>query len=228
MSKKQTSIVVPRPPDPPTLIPVAVKFNPLAIKEAEDDAATELETLKGLTIDDDEDAAAANVELQDWTRKLKAVDAMLASVLEPLQETEERIRLLFGTARAYLGEGATTLRRLLEGYALAKRQAHRAALEAAAQAATLPTAAALTTALQAAEDAAPTKLEGTSFSATWRVLRIAEGLLPFNPESKTGADHFWAVDMKKIEAVGRKHKGDKPPVIPGVIWQEIVRSTVRT
>jgi len=50
------------------------------------------------------------------------------------------------------------------------------------------------------------------------VQHIVEGLLP---------DDYWIVDRKRIDKIGAAEHGDKPPSIPGVIWDEKLSSRIR-
>lgn len=182
------------------------------------EATVALAELPQLSIENDEDASNANDYLKIWLRQLDAVSAAKKHTLAPLKEAQKRIDELF---KPLLDKGAELtggVRRLLEGYELEKRRAQREAMNAAAEAAQSPEPEALLEALQRAEEAAPTQLEGASFIRTWVVKRIAEDLLP---------DDYWTPDRKKIEAVGKAHKGDTAPVIPGVIWQEELLSRIR-
>lgn len=181
-------------------------------------ATTEHANLAGQSIDNDNEAAEANEYLRDWLSKLDGVSAKKKETLAPLKEAEKRINDLF---KPLLDKGAaltSAIRKMLTDYELAKRDAQRKALEEAAQAASSPEPKALLEALEKVEEAAPTQLDGTSFTRKWVVKRIAEDLLP---------DEYWTPDVKKIEAIGKAHKGDTPPVVPGVIWAEELSSRVR-
>ena len=181
-------------------------------------ATTEHANLAGQSIDNDNEAAEANEYLRDWLSKLDGVSAKKKETLAPLKEAEKRINDLF---KPLLDKGAqltSGIRKMLTDYELAKRAAQRKALEEAAQAASSPEPEALLTALEKVEEAAPTQLDGTSFTRKWVIKRIAEDLLP---------DEYWTPDTKKIEAIGKAHKGDTPPTVPGVIWVEELSSRVR-
>ena len=137
--------------------------------------------------------------------------------LSPLKEAQKRIDALFkpllDIGAAYTGR----IRKLLETYELEKRQVAREAMTAAAEAAQTNEPEALLEALQAATDAAPTKLEGASFIRVWVVKRVIEELLP---------REFMTPDLKKIAAIGKAHKGDTPFAIPGVVWEEQLSSRI--
>lgn len=181
-------------------------------------ANEEHSNLTGQSIDNDQEAADANEYLRDWLQKLDGVSAKKKETLAPLKEAEKRINELF---KPLLDKGAaltSAIRKMLTDYELAKRDAQRKALAAAAEAASAEEPTQLLEKLQEAEEAAPTQLEGTSFIRKWVVKRIAEDLLP---------DEYWTPDVKKIEAIGKAHKGDTPPVVPGVIWSEELSSRVR-
>ena len=181
-------------------------------------AIGETVSMAGASIDNDDEAADANAHLREWLTQLDKVSAVKKETLAPLKETEKRINALF---KPLLDAGADLtgrLRNMLTVYELEKRKVQRVALEAAAEAASSPEPEALLEALQDVQDAAPTALEGTSFTRVWVVKRIVLDLL--GPE--------WLMpDEKKIAAYGKAHKGDDPPGIPGVVWEEQLSSRVR-
>lgn len=181
-------------------------------------ATVETLAIVGSSIDNDDEAADANAHLREWLTQLDKVADVKKSTLAPLKEAEKRINALF---KPLLDAGADLtgrLRNMLTVYELEKRKVQREALEAAAQAASSPEPEALLEALQDVQDAAPTELEGTSFVRVWVVKRIVRELL--QPE--------WLMpDEKKIAAYGKAHKGDDPPIIAGVVWEESLSSRVR-
>lgn len=195
------------------------KVDMLTITALHSQATKESALLVSASIDNDDDAADANASLKDWLSKLDKVSKMKKETLAPLKEAEKRINDLF---KPLLDAGQTLttgVRGMLERYELDKRAAQREAMAKAAEAAQSAEPEALLTALTEAEDAAPVKLEGTSFRRVWVIKRIIEGLLP---------DEYWAVDTKKIEGIGKAFaKSDTPPVIPGVVWEESLSSTMR-
>lgn len=181
-------------------------------------AMNESQAIAGSSIDNDDEAEDANAHLREWLTQLDKVSAVKKETLAPLKETEKRINALF---KPLLDAGANLtgrLRNMLTVYELEKRAVQRKVLETAAQAASSPEPEALLEALQEVQDAAPTALEGTSFTRVWVVKRIIRELL--QPE--------WLMpDEKKIAAYGKAHKGDEPPVIPGIVWEESLSSRVR-
>jgi hypothetical protein len=181
-------------------------------------ATVETLAIEGSSIDNDDEAADANAHLREWLTQLDKVSAVKKETLAPLKEAEKRINALF---KPLLDAGADLtgrLRNMLTVYELEKRKVQREALESAAQAASSPEPEALLEALQDVQDAAPTPLEGTSFTRVWVVKRIVRDLLP----------PVWLMpDEKKIAAYGKAHKGDDPPIIPGVVWEESLSSRVR-
>lgn len=208
------------------MIPVAVTFNPFALATAQSTADGELAALKGCTIDDDDDARQANEQLRQRVTELDAVEKMWKEVKDPIKEAEKRIDKLFDLPVKSARLCVHLLRTMLEGYELLKRNVQREALAEASRAALLPGPEALHTALVAAADAAPTQLEGTSFVRTWKVKRYVLGLLPFSHTDQT--KNFWVPDEKRVNAIGKAHKGDEPPPgPPGVVWEEDLSSRVR-
>jgi hypothetical protein len=212
-------------------LPVKVTFNPFALESAMRAAAKEQTALEGCTIDDDDDARAASGELRLRVTELAAVERMWAETKAPIKELEKRIDTLFKPGVEAARLVVNTLRGLLEGYEKLKREAQRKALAEAAKVATHADATKLHTALVAAADAAPTQLEGTSFVRTWIVKRYTIGCVAPDGQHRTAAtmipDVFWSIDEKALARVGREHKGDEPPVVPGVVWAEELSSRVR-
>lgn len=181
-------------------------------------ATVETIAIAGSSIDNDDEAADANAHLREWLTQLDKVADVKKSTLAPLKEAEKRINALF---KPLLDAGADLtgrLRNMLTVYALDKRKVQREALEAAAQAASSPEPEQLLRALQDVQDAAPTELEGTSFVRVWVVKRIVRELL---------TAEWLCPDEKKIAAYGKAHKGDDPPIIAGVVWEESLSSRVR-
>lgn len=200
------------------IIKADIPIDIISITTLHKQATTEHESLANQSIDNDQEASDANDYLRDWLQKLDGVTAKKKETLAPLKEAEKRINELF---KPLLDKGAALtsgIRKMLTDYELAKRAAQRKALEEAAVAASSPEPEALLEALEKVEEAAPTQLDGTSFTRKWIVKRIAEDMLP---------DEYWTPDVKKIEAVGKAHKSDSPPVIPGVIFIEELSSRVR-
>lgn len=197
---------------------VRVVFSPIKLADAHVTAKKQLRELQGQTIENDSDAQEANAYLRERARELDAVEAMLAETLAPVRETEKRIKALFQPTIAGCKEVVSALRGMLAAYEKHRREQQRKALAEAAAVAQQRDPKKLAAALDKAETLAPQKLEGTSFVRTWKVERIARDLLPFDPSNE--ARNFWEPDMKKIEAIGRAHKGDNPPAVPGVIWVE--------
>jgi phosphoglycolate phosphatase-like HAD superfamily hydrolase len=188
------------------------------ITQLSSQAQRESQALVGSSIETDDDAREASEHLREWLRKLDKVKAMKAETLAPLKEASKRIDALFKPlidAGAALTDG---VREMLETYELGKRAAQRKALAEAAAVACNPEPAPLLEALQRVEDAAPTELDGTAFVRTWEIKHICEDLL---------LDEYWIVDRARIEKTGKAAHGDKPPVIPGVIWVEKLSSRVR-
>jgi hypothetical protein len=197
---------------------VRVSFSPIALAQAQVTANTELAQLAQLSIENAQDAKEANDYLRDRQRELDAVEKMLSETLAPIREGEKRIRGLFAPTLARCKEVVAIMRNMLANWEKTQREAQRKALAEAAAVAQTRDAAALTTALVKAEAAAPQKLEGTSFIRTWKVARIVEGLL---------LREYLCPDLKKIEAIGKAHKGDEPPIVPGVVWVEDFSPRVR-
>jgi len=214
--------------------PIKVNFNATAIAKAQKTALADLKDLENASIDNDDDAREANDELRKQLAALDSVNALEQETTAPLAEGLKRVKALFKTAKDPINAVVSRLRALLEGYELEKRAAQRAAMAEAAHAAALPTPEKLTEALAKVEEAAPTTLEGTSFVRTWVVDRFALNCVLEELSGRKSRvamtmipDKFWIVDEKALAALGRAHKGDEPPIVPGVVWKEELSSRVR-
>jgi hypothetical protein len=173
-------------------------------------ASGELEAWKGFTIDTPEEYAEVDRCLTDVVRRKDAATAMRGSATGPLYKATKTIE---GWFAPYLG-ALTGLEVLLKGgmasYRLAQAEREREAREAAAAAADAGDGAALTEALTVATEAAQAPAGRASVGFEWRVHRIVPDLLP---------REWWTPDEKRIAAFAKAHKGDDPPVIPGVVFE---------
>ncbi len=209
---------------------VKAAFNPFALADAKKKATDEEKALADASIDDDDDAREANAELRLRATELAAVEQMWKETKAPIKEAEKKIDALFQPAVYAARSVVAKLRTMIEGYEKLKREAQRKALAEAAKAATAPGPEALHAALTKAADAAPTELDGTSFVRTWVVERYAADCATqdhHRTRTTMIPDQFWIIDEKALARVGREHKGDDPPIVPGVVWAEDLSSRVR-
>lgn len=204
---------------------VRVVFSPIQLAQAQVLANTQLAGLKGQSIENDSDAQEANDYLRERVRELDAVEQMLADTLSPVRETEKRIRSLFNPTIYKCKEVVTTLRSMLASWEKHRREEQRKALAEAAKIAQERNPDKLAAALERAEDLAPKKLEGTYFVRVWKVESIIREQLAFDPKDEE--KNFWTPDLKKLEAIGKAHKGDAPPIMPGVVWVEELSPRVK-
>lgn len=200
---------------------VKVTFNPLALVKQEKFASYELAQLEGSTVENDEDAAQANTYLKDRVRELKALDELLAETVEPFKEGVKRVKALFSPARESLVALVETVKGMLKDYSRTQAVEQQRLLEEARETATQASPEALADTLNAVADAAPAKLEGTSFRQIWTWRVVNSGLIP--PE-------WYCLDTKALDDKCRAHKAPEDlPVVPGVVFElgEPV-ATVRT
>lgn len=194
-------------------------------------ATYESSAVVGSSIDNDDEAADANAHLREWLTQLDKVSAVKKETLAPLKEAEKRINALFKPLLDAGTELTGRLRNMLTVYELEKRTAQRKALAVAAEAASSPEPEQLLLALQDVQDAAPTALEGTSFSSRWVVKRYAANCVASDGVHRHAMsmipDEFWMLDEKALARFGKAHKGDGPPTVAGVVWEEALSSTVR-
>lgn len=181
-------------------------------------AEAELAQWGGFTIDTAEEYAAVDAVLSEVVRRKDGATAMRKRATGPLYKATKEIESWFAP---YLG-ALTKLETLLKGgmgaYRLAQDAKAAEARKLAAEAADAGDGAALTEALTVATEAAQAPAGRASIGFEWRVHRIAEDMVP---------DEWWCIDRAKIDAHAKAHKGDDPPVIPGVIFERFARVGAR-
>jgi len=181
-------------------------------------AESDLQTWREFTIDTAEEYEAVDAVLSDVVRRKDAATAMRTSATGPLYKATKTIESWFAP---YLG-ALTGLEVLLKGgmgtYRLAQAEREREAREAAAVAADADDSEALTEALTVAAEAAQAPAGRASVGFEWRVARIVEDLLP---------REWWTPNTKRIDAHAKAHKGDDPPVIPGVVFERVAKIGAR-
>jgi chromosome segregation ATPase len=197
--------------------PPSITIDHKALQTRAAAAIAELNSLQGATIETPEDAREAAELLRTIVRDKDKITEQIEWLCLPLKEAKraienkaKEIKALFkAEAEAKAGSEAL-VKRLLGAYHTAQQAEQRRQMQAAAQAAQERKPEALTTALVAAQGAAPPRLDGVSIRPKWVVKRIAEDLLP---------DEYWTPDRAKIEAVAKAATPEDPPIIPGVIFE---------
>ncbi len=192
------------------LAPLTFDIQPAMLATETAEAIDELNSLQDATVDSDDDAAEAAALLREIVRKKDVFSALRDGLLKPVKRRVTDFAALFKPALDARTASEVKLKRLLADFTLGKQAEQRKQLAAAAEAAQARQPEAMSTALIAAHEAAPSKLEGVGVRSKWVVKRIAEDLLP---------DEYWTPDVKKIEAVAREASPDDRPVIPGVVFE---------
>lgn len=164
-------------------------------------------------IETPDEYASVDAWLSDVVRKKDAVVSMRQTATGPLKATIKVIDGWFLPVVRALERSETRLKGHMQEYQLAVREADRKARLAVA---TAPEGDELMMALATASAAPPAGRATTSFG--WAVKRVLPDLLP---------DEYWIPDEKRLAEVARAHKGDEPPVIPGVVFESIVRIGAR-
>jgi hypothetical protein len=193
------------------IAPITIAFDPTAVDRTLAEATELLNDLGEATIDNDKELAEFAEHLRGVVRQKDAAETIRAAMLKPVKETTATINALLKPAIDTWAACETRLKRLIGDYQLAKEAERRKQLAAAAEAAQARNPEALTTALVAAQDAAPTKIEGVGVRAKW-VARIASpALVPYE----------WCTpDVKRIEKLARETPPDQQPTpIPGVVYE---------
>lgn len=153
--------------------------------------------------------AVADEILTEIVTRKDALEAMQSSATVPLNAVLKTIRGWFAPGRAALERAEKHIKAVMGNYQLAKARTERLAREAAAVAAATDEGEGLIASLTLATEASQKAPGRATARFIWVVERIAADLLP--------AEYF-IPDEKRIAAEGRAHKGDEPPVIPGVVW----------
>ncbi len=190
----------------------------LAAKQASLEAEAKPENLAAIVVADDADYAAVT-EFRARVRanrdELIAIRQGAAQLLNKVATTiEEMFRPAIRAAEAIEAD----FRAKLEAYQVAKVKAEREAREAAAKAANAGDDGAMLEALTTSAALAQRTPDGGRVALRWTVKRITADLLPAE---------WWTPDVAKIEAVAKAHKGEEPPVIPGVVFEQVASVAVK-
>lgn len=171
--------------------------------------------LDGLTVTDADEAAIVAEGIKPAKARYDHLEALRVEVKRPLDAKAKEVQTAFKTALDPLAAVLDTGRKLLATYALAQDAVKRKATEDAARAAEARDLPALTLAVQAAQEAAPAKVAGTSTTFRWIVKRVAEDLLP---------DEYWTPDRARLDALAKATPGAaEPSPIPGVVFERVAQ-----
>jgi hypothetical protein len=157
-----------------------------------------------------------NEALHESASKKKDIRAKLDFVIDPLKEAIARLEGLAAPALNFHNEVERIARAKLSEHATnTARLAAEARRKAQEEAAAGRVALAVQT-LQAAP-APVAKVEGLSYRTAWEVAAVDLAKVP---------EKFLQLDMTAVRKHIQGHKGDTPPVIPGVAFQ-LVKTPIR-
>lgn len=190
----------------------------LAAKQRGLEADAQPSALAAITVEDEGDYAVVT-ELRASVRSAKdELVTLRQSAAQPWKRVATTIEAMFRPAIRAAETIEADFRGKLEAFQLAKVQREREARELATQAAQSGDSATMLAALTESAALAQATPDGGAVRLQWVVERIVQDLLP---------DEWWTPDTAKIEAVAKAHKGDEPPVIPGVVFKQAASVAVR-
>jgi hypothetical protein len=203
----------PAPGAPTTAITIAVPASVQAVAALQLEAETERDFALSCTIDTPEDYAIVCHLLTEICKREDAAIAMRKSATGPMYQSVRTIESWFKDLLGACAAARAHLKKEVARYEIARKNSELEARRLAAKAAETGDAGTLITALTTAADAAERVPGGTARIAFGYVVkRIAADMLP---------DEWWCPDVARIEAVAKAHKGDEPPVIPGVVFERV-------
>lgn len=193
-------------------------------------AAQHTAELAGASIDSEDDAADANAMLREMLQMRDALEAARKASVAPINAEHDKVQGRYKPVIAAFDSPIASLKKMLGDYALEQQREQRRLLAEVATVALEPTPGALTEALAAVDDAAPTKLEGTNVRSVWKPRRYAMGCITADMHRTATTmipDEFWVLDEKKIAAFARRVAAADTPVIPGVVFEREAVVTVQ-
>jgi len=162
-----------------------------------------------VTIEDANDYTLADTLLTDVAQRKAEVLAMRKSATGPMYTAAKTVEAWFRPLLTALEASEAALKRVMGAYRIALEKREREARELAAKAAEASDAEALVTALTVASEAATKPAGRATARYVWTVESVDASALP----------REWMVpNMGGLEAAARAHKGDEPPVVPGVVF----------
>lgn len=185
-------------------------------------AAQHATELAGASIDNEDDAADANAMLRSLLQMRDALEEARKAAVAPINIEHGKVQGRYKPILLAFDGPIAALKKMLGTYAFEQQQEQRRLLAEVATVALEPTPDALTEALAAVDDAAPTKLQGTSVQAVWKPKRYAQGCTTSDLHRTATTmipDEFWVLDEKKIAAFARRVAAADTPVIPGVVFE---------
>lgn len=190
----------------------------LAAEQAEAEADAQPANLAAIVVADEADYTLVTELRTEVRAKKDAAIKLRQTAAQPWKKVATTIEDMFRPLVQAYEKIENDFRGKLEAYQVAKVKAEREARLAATEAATAGDDAALVTALSASTVLARPIADGGRVSLKWTVKRVVADLLP---------DEYWTPDMAKIEAIAKAHRGDEPPVIPGVVFEQTASVAVK-
>jgi hypothetical protein len=178
-------------------------------------AAAELTAiLPDVQVTDDDTYATADELLTQAVQLLDAAKVCRGSVTGPVYAEIKKVEARFRPGIVVPLEGfIISVKKQLGAYRTALANAADEARHAAAEAAQAGDADALVQSLNDADTLAQRPADtGARVKFHWKVSRIVPDLLP---------DDWWCPDEARIQDVALSHKGEEPPIIPGVIFERV-------
>jgi hypothetical protein len=196
-------------------IPVPHAAHEVAAMQLEAETAGAFEDF---TIDTAEEYTAVDAMLTDVVRKKDAVTKMRQSAVAPVKAGIKVVEGWFAPVLAAYERTETRLKGTMSEYRIKQHETERKARELAAVHITEGDSPALLAALATANDAATAPAGRATTTFVWVVERIAHDMVPAE---------YKITDEKRIAEIARTHKGDDPPVVPGVTFRRDARIGAR-
>lgn len=186
---------------------IQLKLNAADVARLQRDAETDAPLIRTVTVETAEDYAAADELLSEIVRRKDALVAMRKTATGPLYETIKTVEGWFRPVVQLLEGSEKHLKGELGRFRLRAAEEERKAREAAAAAAKAGEAEALLASLTTAAQAAAAPAGRATVGTYWAVESVDAAALP---------REYLVPDMPALTAMAKAHKGDTPPVVPGV------------
>jgi hypothetical protein len=170
--------------------------------------------LRGATCESADEYSALDTILSEVARKKAAVLEMRKGYTAPLYGVIKRVEGDFRPLVSSLETCEAALKGAMGAYRVACERAEREARELAAKAAESGDAGALVEALTVASEAGAKPDARATTTFFWRV-KVC------NPAAMSR--EFLVPDLPRLEKLARAHKGDAPPIVPGVTFERIAQ-----
>lgn len=195
---------------------IAVPTDAREVAALQREAESDCSAITRLEVATDDEYAFADQLLTHVVQRRDAAIAMRRQATVPLYAV---IKTVEGWFKPLVDADTCSERHLKDAmsrYRLAQAEAEREARELAAQAAAEGDAETLLAALTVATEAGakPAGARATTKFA-WRVKGV--------PYPAAVPREYWCVDRAKLDALAKAHKGDDPPIVPGVEFERVAQ-----